>query len=92
MLAHNTSYGEEAPYKLDLSQEAIAQMVGLSRETVTRLLARLQKRHILNWKRSGLVIRDRSALEKLADLPGTFANPVRSAAIDRSALATDELQ
>ena len=81
------SYSEQAAYKLDLSQEAIAQMVGLSRETVTRLLARLHKRGILNWKRSGLVIRDRNALEKLADLSGTFANPVRSAAIDRNPLA-----
>ncbi|MGA7920872.1 MAG: Crp/Fnr family transcriptional regulator [Candidatus Acidiferrales bacterium] len=92
LLAHNTSYSEQAAYKLDLSQEAIAQMVGLSRETVTRLLARLQKKCILNWKRSGLVIRDRNALEKLADLSGTFANPVRSAAIDRNPLATDEFQ
>jgi CRP/FNR family transcriptional regulator, cyclic AMP receptor protein len=92
LLARNASYGEEAPYKLDLSQEAIAQMVGLSRETVTRLLARLHKRGILNWKRSGLVIRDRGALEKLADLSGTFANPVRSAAIHRNALAPDEFR
>ena len=67
MLAHNTGQGGEAPSKLDLSQETLAQMVGLSRETVTRLLSRLRRSRILEWKRSGLVIRNRNALEKLAD-------------------------
>ncbi len=67
LLAPNTESGGEAPPRLGLSQETIAQMVGLSRETVTRLLARFRRGRILDWKRSGLVIRDRSALEKLAD-------------------------
>ena len=53
--------------KLDLSQEAIGQMIGTSRETVARLLSRLKKRGILDWSRSKIVIRDRSALEKLAE-------------------------
>jgi len=56
----------ETRLKLDLSQEAIAQMIGTSRETVARLLSRLKKRGILDWGRSKIVIRDRGALEKLA--------------------------
>jgi CRP-like cAMP-binding protein len=74
LLAHNTSSCGEAPLKLDLSQEAIAQMVGLSRETVTRVFSRFRRRRILDWRRSGVVIRDRRALEIIADLSETAAN------------------
>ena len=64
-------------------------MVGLSRETVTRLLSRLRRKHILDWKRSGLVIRDRSALEKLADFSAEGLS--ESAVGDRVASTNDEL-
>ena len=47
-------------------QEDLAQMVGLSRETASRLLSRFKKRQILNWKRSTLEIRNWDALQKLA--------------------------
>lgn len=90
LLAHNTSPGGETTAKLDLSQETIAQMVGLSRETVTRLLSRFRRERILDWKRSGLVIRDRSALEKLADFSETAAGLAGSAVGDRVASTRDE--
>lgn len=48
------------------SQEDLAQMVGLSRETASRVLTRLKKRRVLDWKRSTLVVRDWGALQKLA--------------------------
>jgi CRP/FNR family transcriptional regulator, cyclic AMP receptor protein len=73
LLAHNTGPGDDTTAELDLSQETIAQMVGLSRETVTRLLSRFRRKHMLDWKRSGLVIRDRRALEKVADFSDTAA-------------------
>jgi len=57
----------ETRLKLDLSQEAIGQMIGTSRETVARLLSRLKKRGVLDWGRSKIIIRDRGALEKLAE-------------------------
>ena len=57
----------ETRLKLDLSQEAIGQMIGTSRETVARLLARLKKRGVLDWGRSKIIIRDWGALEKLAE-------------------------
>jgi len=57
----------ETRLKLDLSQEAIGQMIGTSRETVARLLSRLKKEGVLDWGRSKIIIRDRRALEKLAE-------------------------
>lgn len=48
------------------SQEDLAQMVGLSRETASRLLARFKKRGVLDWNRSSLVVRNWGALQKLA--------------------------
>jgi CRP/FNR family cyclic AMP-dependent transcriptional regulator len=57
----------ETRLKLDLSQEAIGQVIGTSRETVARLLSRLKKEGVLDWERSKIIIRDRGALEKLAE-------------------------
>lgn len=59
--------------QLHLSQETIAQMVGLSRETVSRLLSKLRRKGVLDWKRSDFVIRDRQALERIADSPEAAA-------------------
>ncbi len=49
-----------------LTREEIAQMIGATRETVTRLLAKMKTRKILLTKGSTLVIRDKAALEALA--------------------------
>jgi CRP/FNR family transcriptional regulator, cyclic AMP receptor protein len=75
LLGHNVRESENAHTKLDLSQEVIAQMVGLSRETVTRLLSQLRRRGVLDWNRSAVVVRDRAALEKLAGLSETTGLP-----------------
>jgi len=53
--------------KLRLTQEEIAQMIGTSRETVTRLFAQMKKRRIVQSKGSTLVIRNTAALHKIAD-------------------------
>jgi CRP/FNR family transcriptional regulator, cyclic AMP receptor protein len=89
LLAHNTGSSSETTAKLDLSQEAIAQMIGLSRETVTRLLSRFRRKHILDWKRSGLVIRDRSALEKIADFSEAAVGRSQSAVRNSIASPSD---
>jgi len=57
----------EPRLKLRLTHEEIAQMIGTSRETVTRLFAELKKRQILQSKGSTLVIRNTSALRDLAN-------------------------
>jgi CRP/FNR family cyclic AMP-dependent transcriptional regulator len=56
----------EPRLKLRLTHEEIAQMIGTSRETVTRLFAELKKRQILQAKGSTLVIRNTSALREIA--------------------------
>jgi CRP/FNR family cyclic AMP-dependent transcriptional regulator len=53
--------------KLRLTHEEIAQMIGTSRETVTRLFAELKKRQILQSKGSTMVIRNTSALREIAN-------------------------
>jgi CRP/FNR family transcriptional regulator len=49
------------------TQEEIAQMIGSSRETVTRLLAILSKRHIIEITPHSILIRDWRALEAAAE-------------------------
>jgi CRP-like cAMP-binding protein len=63
--------------KLDVSQETLAQMLGLSRETVARLIADLKRQGILDWKRSEMTIKNRSALEALAGWPDSGATTKR---------------
>jgi CRP/FNR family transcriptional regulator len=48
------------------TQEEIAQMICSSRETVTRLLADLNRRRIIRTTTDSIVISDRAALQKLA--------------------------
>jgi CRP/FNR family transcriptional regulator len=57
---------KEARLKMALTHEEIAQMIGTSRETVTRLFAELKKRQIIQLKGSTLLIRNKSALRSLA--------------------------
>jgi CRP/FNR family transcriptional regulator, cyclic AMP receptor protein len=61
---HNS--GKEAvTAKLTLTHEEIAQMIGTSRETVTRAFADLKRKNLLIVKGSTLTIKDRSGLERL---------------------------
>jgi CRP/FNR family transcriptional regulator len=53
--------------KLTLTHEEIAQMIGASRETVTRLFSDFKKKQLLTVQGSTLTIPDRGALESLVD-------------------------
>jgi len=55
----------EPKVKLALTHEEIAQIIGTSRETVTRVLADFRKRQIAVLKGSTLTIRNKAILEKL---------------------------
>jgi len=55
----------EVRLKLTLTHEEIAQMIGASRETVTRLFADFKRKQLLQVKGSTLVIKDRKTLESL---------------------------
>ena len=52
-------------FTLTLTHEEIAQMIGSSRETVTRLFGDFKKRHFLEVKGSTVIIHDKGALEQL---------------------------
>jgi CRP/FNR family transcriptional regulator, cyclic AMP receptor protein len=49
-----------------MTHEEMAQRIGSSRETVTRLLSDLKKKQLIRLDGSTLVIPDRGALEALA--------------------------
>ena len=69
LLEWSSKNGDAKPeprLKLKLTHEEIAQMIGTSRETVTRLFAEMKKRQILNSKGSTLTIRNAAALRDLA--------------------------
>ena len=51
-----------------LTQEEIAQLIGASRETVTRLFSTLKRDQIISVKRDSMWIRDGAALASLAQL------------------------
>ena len=57
----------EPRVKVRLTHEEIAQMIGTSRETVTRLFADFKKHQILLARGSTLVIKDMTALRALAE-------------------------
>ncbi len=58
--------GREIRIRSSMTHEEIAQMIGSSRETVTRLLSELKKKELIRLEGSTLVIRNRTALEALA--------------------------
>jgi CRP/FNR family transcriptional regulator, cyclic AMP receptor protein len=56
----------ELRIRSNVTHEEMAQMIGASRETVTRLLSELKKKELIRLEGSTLVIRNRPALEALA--------------------------
>jgi CRP/FNR family cyclic AMP-dependent transcriptional regulator len=63
------AFGEsanEVRIRSSLTHEEMAQMIGASRETVTRLLSDLKKKELIRLEGPVLVIRNRMALEALA--------------------------
>ncbi|PYS22461.1 MAG: hypothetical protein DMF72_13585 [Acidobacteria bacterium] len=60
--------GEGIRVQILLTQEEIAQIIGASRETVTRLFSALKRDKIIRVKRDALWIRDSAALASLAQM------------------------
>ena len=56
-----------SPVRLTLTHEEIAEMIGTNRETVSRLFAEFKKKQLVQLKGSMLLIRNRSALERMVD-------------------------
>jgi CRP/FNR family transcriptional regulator, cyclic AMP receptor protein len=57
---------QELHLRAAMTHEEMAQRIGSSRETVTRLLSDLKKKRLIRLEGATLVIRDRSGLEALA--------------------------
>lgn len=53
------------PIRLTLTHEEIAEMIGTTRETVSRLFSDFKKKQLLQTKGSSLTIRNKPALEKM---------------------------
>jgi CRP/FNR family transcriptional regulator len=69
LLAHSPAQGVEeveSRIRSAMTHEEMAQRIGSSRETVTRLLSDLKKKQLIRLDGPTLVIRDRNALEALA--------------------------
>lgn len=56
----------EVRIRASLTHEEMAQMIGSSRETVTRLLGDLRRKELIRLEGATMVIQDRTALEALA--------------------------
>jgi len=57
--------GDSSQVKLTLTHEEIGEMIGTTRETVSRLFSEFKKRQLVQLKGATLVIRNRGALEKM---------------------------
>jgi CRP/FNR family transcriptional regulator len=55
----------QAQIKLTLTHEEIAEMIGTTRETVSRLFSDFKKKQLLQVKGSNLILRSKSALQKM---------------------------
>jgi CRP/FNR family transcriptional regulator len=60
-----SSNGGPVQVKLTLTHEEIAEIIGTTRETVSRLFSQFKKKQLLQLKGATLIIRDRKALEKM---------------------------
>ena len=56
---------EPAHIKMTLTHEEIAEMIGTTRETVSRLFSEFKKKQLLQLKGATLIIRNKPALEKM---------------------------
>jgi len=63
--AHHPSENGSIRFSLMLTHEEIAQMIGASRETVTRLFADMKKKNLLQIRGSSVTISDKQGLERL---------------------------
>ena len=57
-----------AQFKLTLTHEEIAETIGTTRETVSRLFSEFRKKQVVQVKGSTLVIRNRPALERIVQM------------------------
>jgi CRP/FNR family transcriptional regulator len=64
-------------FKMTLTHEEIAQMIGTTRETVTRALARFKKQKWIEVRGATLVMKNQGALQAIAGRGAAYATPDR---------------
>ncbi len=64
---HAANDSEPQQLKLTLTHEEIAEIIGTTRETVSRLFSQFKKKQLLQLKGATLIIRSRAALEKIVN-------------------------
>src|ERR1700682_1591014 len=62
-----TSNGDPLQVKVTLTHEEIAEMIGTTRETVSRLFSQFKKKQLVQLKGATLIIRNKPALEKMVN-------------------------
>jgi CRP/FNR family transcriptional regulator len=65
--ADSKNGGDASQVKLTLTHQEIAEMIGTTRETVSRLFSEFKKKQLVQLKGSTLLIRSRAALERMVD-------------------------
>ncbi len=63
--AHAAKSADPSHIKMALTHEEIAEIIGTTRETVSRLFSEFKKKQLLQLKGATLIIRNRPALEKM---------------------------
>lgn len=69
-MVHNPAPGKEVRAQFSVTHQEIAEMIGTSRETVTRLLASFRHKGMIEIEGSTLIVRDREALRELGQGDG----------------------
>ncbi len=59
--------GDPLQVKMTLTHEEIAEMIGTTRETVSRLFSQFKRKQIVQLKGSSLTIRNKAALKKMVN-------------------------
>ncbi len=72
LLTLSRQQGASAPsHTLRLTQQELGALIGASRESVSRTLADFEQRGLVKLRRGSITLRDRAALEKIAEAAST---------------------
>jgi CRP/FNR family cyclic AMP-dependent transcriptional regulator len=66
---------ESPSFKMTLTHEEIAQMIGTTRETVTRAMARFKKQKLIEVRGATLVLRNQRALQEISGRGALYTAP-----------------
>jgi CRP/FNR family transcriptional regulator len=65
--SNTSNNGDPLQVKLTLTHEEIAEMIGTTRETVSRLFSQFKRKQLLQLKGATLIISNKAALEKMVN-------------------------